>query len=75
MELELIKNLAQGAFGLAMWYLYRELRKEMVTMALRYEADRKQSYNRWLNDIRYMAKLPTDLEGDYKLGPDSPVKA
>jgi len=75
MELELIKNLAQGAFGLAMWFLYRELRKDMAAMMQRYELDRERSYNRWLNDIRYMAKLPTDLEGDYKLGPESTVKA
>lgn len=75
MEMELIKNLAQGAFGLAMFYLYRELRKEMQDMSARHDREAQQNFNRWLNDIRYMAKLPTDLEGDYKLGPDSPIKA
>jgi hypothetical protein len=85
-ELDLLKLAAQfGEVGLFLW-LFLRLDERIVKMADRHDAEMReirlehnremqQSYNRWLDDIRNMARLPTDLEPQYKMGPNSPVKA
>lgn len=74
-EAELIKWALQFGAGGLFFYLFWETRREMREMDARHEQDIKYLYGRWLNDIKFIAKLPTDLEGDYQLGPDSRVKA
>jgi hypothetical protein len=75
MPIEIVNLIAQCGFGAIFFWLFWEQRKRSQEQDDKYEKRIAGLYTLWLNDIKYIAKLPTDLDGDYKLGPDSPVKA
>ena len=75
MPVEVLNLIAQLGFGGLFFWLFLEQRKRSMEQDDKYEKRIAGLYTLWLNDIKYIAKLPTDLEGDYKLGPDSAVKA
>jgi hypothetical protein len=75
METELFKLTVQMGMGGIFFYLYWVTNKRMQDQDAKHDADIARLYGQRINDLKFLAKLPTDLEGDYKMGPDSRVKA
>lgn len=75
MPVEVVNLMAQLGFGGVFLWLFVDARKRAQERDDKYTRDIAALYNMWLNDIKYIAKLPTDLEGDYRAGPESRVKA
>lgn len=75
MPIEIVNLIAQFGMGGIFFWLYWDTRKRSMEQDDKHSRDVAQLYNMWLNDIKYIAKLPTDLDGDYKMGPESRVKA
>lgn len=71
-ELPLIAQLGIGAifFGLY-WFTNKRLQEQQD----KHDRDIDRLYNMRINDLKWIAKVPTDLEGNYRMGPDSTVKA
>jgi len=75
MPIELVNLMAQFGMGALFFWMYWDERKRNQAKDDRRDQDIATLYRMWLNDMRGLAKLPTDLDADYKLGPDSRVKA
>lgn len=75
MPIEMVNLIAQFGMGALFFYMFWDERKRNQAKDDRRDQDIATLYRMWLNDIRGIAQLPTDLEGDYKMGPDSRVKA
>lgn len=75
MPIEIVNLIAQFGMGGIFFWLYWDTRKRSMEQDDKHSRDVAALYGMWLNDIKYIAKLPTDLDGDYKMGPESRVKA
>lgn len=74
-EAQLLPLVAQFGMGALFFWMYWDERKRNEAKDDRRDQDIATLYRMWLNDMRGLAKLPTDLDGDYKMGPNSSVKA
>ena len=75
MPIEIINLMTQGALAAVFFYLYWDAKKYAQEQAARYDREIDRLYSLRIKDLQYIAKLPTDLEGNYRAGPDSAVKA
>lgn len=75
MEAELIKLGVQLGMGGIFFYLYWQTNKQLLIQNDKHERDIDRLYSLRVRDLQFIAKLPTDLDGDYKMGPESRVKA
>lgn len=75
MPIELINLMTQGALAAIFAYLYWDTKKRAQEQDDKHERDIDRLYSLRIKDLQYIAKLPTDLEGNYRVGPDSTVKA
>lgn len=71
-EIKMAMQLGQA--GLFLW-LFLRVDARAQAQAVKHDLDIARLYNLRINDLKWLAKLPTDLDGDYRLGPDSTVKA
>lgn len=74
-EAELAKFVVQMGMGGIFFALYWITNKRLQEQDDKHERDIDRLYNMRINDLKWIAKVPTDLEGIYKMGPDSSVKA
>lgn len=74
-EAEIVKFALQAGMGGVFFYLYWITNKRLQDQQDQHDRDIAALYGQRINDLKFIAKLPTDLEGDYKMGPDSRVKA
>lgn len=63
-----------GQAGLFLW-LFLRVDARAQAQAEKHDLDIARLYNLRIQDLKWLAKLPTDLDGDYRLGPESSVKA
>lgn len=75
MPIELVNLIAQFGMGALFFYMFWDERKRNQDKDIRHDQDIDRLYTLRIKDLQYIAKLPTDLEGNYRMGPDSPVKA
>lgn len=75
MPVELLNLATQGAMAAVFFYLYWETNKRLQAQDDKHEKEIDRLYGMRINDLKLIAKLPTDLEGNYRVGPDSTVKA
>lgn len=75
MPIEVINLITQGALAAVFFYLYWDAKKRAQEQDDKHDRDIDRLYTLRIKDLQYIAKLPTDLEGNYRLGPDSSVKA
>lgn len=75
MPIEFLNLFTQGALAAIFAYLYWDERKQRQAAEARHEQDIDRLYSLRIRDLQFIAKLPTDLDGNYRLGPDSAVKA
>ena len=75
LETELFKIAIQLGQAAIFFWLYLETNKRLQHQQDKHDADIDRLYSLRIRDLQFIAKLPTDLEGDYKMGPDSRVKA
>ena len=65
----------QLGMGGIFFYLFWRADQRLQEQGDKHDREIAALYNLRIRDLQFIAKLPTDLEGDYKMGPDSRVKA
>lgn len=63
MPIEFINLITQGAMAAVFAYLFWEERKERQKMQIQHDQDINRLYNMRINDLKEMARIPTNLEG------------
>lgn len=75
MELEVVKTALQlGQAGIFLW-LFLRLDDRLEKRDAKHDAEIQRIQGQRINDLKWIAKVPTDLEANYRIGPDSTVKA
>jgi len=75
MSPELLGLIGNGAISGVFAYLYWDLKKRYEALLTQRDRELARLYDLRIFEIKTLAKLPTDLEGGYRMGPDSTVKA
>jgi hypothetical protein len=75
MPIELVNLVAQLGLSALFFYMFWDERKRTQLQDDKHDLEIAALYNLRINDLKWIAKLPTDLEGNYRMGPDSTVKA
>lgn len=75
MPIEVVNLVAQFGMGALFFYMFWDERKRTQQQDDKHDLQITALYNLRINDLKWIAKLPTDLEADYRAGPGSPVKA
>jgi hypothetical protein len=75
MEIEAVKTVLQlGQAGIFLW-LFLRLDDRLEKRDAKYDAEIQRIQGQRINDLKWLSKIPTDLDANYRLGPDSTVKA
>jgi hypothetical protein len=69
MPIEVINLITQGALAAVFFYLYWTTNQRLQEQDERHDQDMKHLYSMWVTDLKYIANLPTDLEGKYTMPP------
>lgn len=72
---ELISLIGQGALSAVFGWLYLDLKKRNQEEQDKHKLEIARLYDLRILEIKMLGNLPTDLDGDYKMGPESRVKA
>lgn len=75
MPIEIVNLIAQFGMGALFFYMFWDERKRTQTQDDKHDREIAALYNLRINDLKWIAKVPTDLEANYRVGPDSTVKA
>lgn len=72
---EILSLIGQGAIAAIFAWLYIDLKKRNQEDTDKHRLEIARLYDLRILEIKMLGNLPTDLEGDYKMGPESRVKA
>lgn len=72
---ELLSLIGNGAISGIFAYLYWDLKKRYEELLAQRDREMARLYDLRIFELKTMANLPTDIEGDYSLPPKTPVKA
>lgn len=72
---EILSLVGQGAIAGIFAWLYIDLKKRNQEQDDKHKLEIARLYDLRILEIKMLGNLPTDLEGDYKMGPDSRIKA
>lgn len=75
MPIELVNLIAQFGMGALFFYMFWDERKRTQIQDDKHDQQIAALYDMRINDLKWIAKVPTDIEGNYRMGPDSAVKA
>lgn len=66
-ETEIIKFVVQMGMGGVFFWLYWDTKKQLWEQDAKHDADIKQLYEMRVQELKLIARLPTDLEANYTM--------